>query len=161
MLANLASSRKKGLGTRQQLALRGLDLTEEVIIAPKPLAPSLPRDFSVLIPGPVNGTIRPNQPPHPPHSGPQPRESHPGFPRQWVPPWSLHQKLLEVELKHRLLAPSPELLEVCSGAENRHPDSSPGCCCWPWDLTLRTAALGGTSLSNLPMLHLSPVFRKL
>lgn len=93
--------------------------------------------------------------------GPLPRESLPGFPRQWVPPWSLHQKVLEVALKHRLLAPPPQLLEVCSGAENWHSDSSPGCRCWPWDLTLRTTALGGTSLSNLPMLYLSLVFPKL
>ena len=135
--------------------------TEEVTLAPKPLALSLPHDFSVLTSGPVNRTVRPNQPPRPPHSGPLPRESLPGFPGQWVPPWSLHQKVLEVKLKHRLLAPPPQLLEVCSAAENQHSDSSPGCCCWPWDFTLRTTTLGGTGLSNLPMLHLSPVFPKL
>ena len=136
--------------------------TEDVILAPKPLALSLPRDFSVLTRDPVNRTFRPNQlAPPTPFWGPCPGKVFQAFPGQWVPPWSLHHKVLEVALKHRLLAPPPQLMEVCSGAENWHSDSSPGCRCWPWDLTLRTAALGGSSLSNLPILYLNLVFPKL
>lgn len=55
--------------------------SEDVILAPKPLALSLPRDFSVLTRGPVNRTFCPNQPvPPTPFWAPCPGKVFQAFP---------------------------------------------------------------------------------
>lgn len=105
--------------------------TEEVILAPKPLAPFSPRDLFLVTPGPVNRTFCPHQPAPPtPFWGRGPEQVFSAFQGNGSHPGARTRKCWKPR-ENADCCPPHSFRRPGAGPENRHSDELLGAAAGP------------------------------